>query len=40
MRDVFILNKIWAQGKICILVGICLVEIFYLSLSTSTGTEL
>jgi hypothetical protein len=27
MRDIFVLNKIWAQDKIYILVALCLVEI-------------
>jgi hypothetical protein len=40
MRVIFILNEIWAQGKIYILVGILLVEILYSPLSTGTGSEL
>jgi hypothetical protein len=39
MRDVFILNEIWAQEKIYMLIGTS-VEIFYLSHSTATGSEL
>jgi hypothetical protein len=39
VRDKFILNEIWAQGKIYILT-LYLVEMFYLSLSTGTGSEL
>jgi hypothetical protein len=33
MRDIFILNKIWAQDEIYILVCTLLFEIFYLSLT-------
>jgi hypothetical protein len=39
IRDIFILNEIRAQGKIHILTG-TLVEIFYLSFCTGTGSEL
>jgi hypothetical protein len=39
IRDIFILNEIWMQGKIYILIG-TLVEIFYLSLSTGIGSVL
>jgi hypothetical protein len=38
VRDIFILNGIWAQNKIYILIGTSLVEIFCLSFSTDTGT--
>jgi hypothetical protein len=40
MRDIFILKEIWMQDKIYIFVGTLLGEIFYLSLSTDTGSEL
>jgi hypothetical protein len=40
MRDILILNEIWPKVKIYILVANCFVEIFYLSLSTGTGSEL
>jgi hypothetical protein len=39
MRGIFILNEIWAQHEIYILVG-TLVDIFYLPLTTGTGYEL
>jgi hypothetical protein len=37
MRDIFSLNKIWAQDKMYILVGTLLVKTFGLSLAVSTG---
>jgi hypothetical protein len=39
MRGILILNEIWAQHEIYILVG-TLVDIFYLPLTTSTGYEI
>jgi hypothetical protein len=33
MRDILILNEIWARGKIYILIGTLFVEIFYLNLA-------
>jgi hypothetical protein len=41
MRDIFILKEIWAQGKIFLFwYALYLVEIFYLSSNTGTGSEL
>jgi hypothetical protein len=40
MSDIFILNETWAQGKIYILISTLLVEIFYLSLITYSGSKL
>jgi hypothetical protein len=40
MRDIFILNETWAQGKIYILISTLLVKIFYLSLITHSGSKL
>jgi hypothetical protein len=34
------MNEVWVQSKIYILVGSFLVEIFYLSLVTGTGSKL
>jgi hypothetical protein len=39
MWDIFILNVIWVEGKIYILVGILLVEILYSPLRTGTASE-
>jgi hypothetical protein len=38
MTDIFISNEIWGQDKVYILIGTLLVEIYYLSLTVSTGT--
>jgi hypothetical protein len=40
VRDILILNDIWRLGKIYILVATLVAEIFYLSLSTDTGSEM
>jgi len=40
MRDVFIFNEVCTQDKIYVLKGTFLVEIFYLSVSTGTESEL
>jgi hypothetical protein len=41
MKDTFILNGIWMQDKIYIIwYAFCRDEMFYLSLSTGTGSEL
>jgi hypothetical protein len=39
MRDIFILNEVQAQNK-TYFYALCLVEIFYLSVSTGTGSRL
>jgi hypothetical protein len=39
LKDIFILNEIWAKDKIFFLIG-TLVEIIYLPLSTGTDSEL